>query len=167
MEARGCAKTLRIFLRREEGLAAAHAEADRAGGGIPHRLAAAKIEDARHVGPQGLPVEPFRARPHVGLDVIWKRIEGHRAAFGIARLETKFPLAVEQVRHEAVIAFGGHAAGDAEELVPQAPHVHEENDKRIRSAVVGMRRIGIDRTARRRDIDGSSGRAHDDATARC
>jgi len=42
----------------------------------------------------------------------------------------------------------------------------EENDKRIRLAVVGRRRIGVDGAAQRRDIGGSSGPTHDDATAR-
>src|SRR3981081_463565 len=129
MEACGRSKALGEFLGRKEPLPAAQAEADRAGLGGPHRLAAAKIEDARHVGAQGLAVQPFGARPHVDLDVLRKRIERDHAAFGIAALEAKPALAVEKVRHQAVIALGGHAAGDAEELLPQAPYVHEEDAK--------------------------------------
>src|SRR5258707_13677740 len=101
METCGRAKTLRKFLGREERLPAAHAEADRAGLGGPHRLAAAKIEDARHVGAQGLPVQPFGARPHVNLEVLPKAVEGHHAAFGIRAFEAEIALLVYKVRYQS------------------------------------------------------------------
>jgi hypothetical protein len=67
---------------------------------------------------------------------------------------------VEMVLHG--VTGGSSACGESTASVTTL----EENDKRIRLAVVGMRRIAIDGAARGRDIDGSSDRTHHDATAR-
>ncbi len=60
-------------------------------------------------------------------------------ALVVAKFETHLAAPVPEVRHRDVIADGGDAARHVEQLLAQAPDVHQHDDGGERPALVRMR----------------------------
>ena len=147
------AKILRVVGRRLKRIPAAEAVSDGALGARPHRLGAQEIQDRAEVGHRHIVVEQAHLCTDPLLDVCRYALERQHASGLIVQRERHLALAIVEIRDDAVVADGRDPAGDIEQLLAQAPDVHQDHGGGKRAAALRMGDEGVHPPRRGFELD--------------